>query len=154
MSVLKIVKYPDKLLHEKSSEVVDFDKNLRKLVKDMFETMYENDGIGLAGVQVGVLKRILVIHIDNDEVNFKSEVINPKIISFSKDTSPMIEGCLSVSGETYEVVRPNEIVVEFQKMDKKTYTLKANGLLAKCFQHEIDHLNGITIVDKGVLSDR
>jgi len=154
MSLLKIVKYPDELLHKKSEEVKEFDKNLRKLVRNMFETMYENDGIGLAGVQVGVLKRILVIHIDTDDIQFKSEVINPKIISFSKDQSIMCEGCLSVVGEMYDVLRPNEVVVEFQKVDGKTYRVEAKGLLAKCFQHEIDHLNGITIVDRGTINDK
>lgn len=154
MSLLKIVKYPDELLHKKSEEVKEFDKNLRKLVRNMFETMYENDGIGLAGVQVGVLKRILVIHIDTDDIQFKSEVINPKIISFSKDQSIMCEGCLSVAGEMYDVLRPNEVVVEFQKVDGKTYRVEAKGLLAKCFQHEIDHLNGITIVDRGTINDK
>lgn len=154
MSLLKIVKYPDELLHKKSEEVKKFDKNLRKLIKNMFETMYENDGIGLAGVQVGVLKRILVIHIDTDDIQFKSEVINPKIISFSKDQSIMCEGCLSVVGEMYDVLRPNEVIVEFQKVDGKTYRVEAKGLLAKCFQHEIDHLNGITIVDRGTVNNK
>ena len=152
MAVLKIVQYPNELLHQVSTEVITFDKNLRKLVKDMFETMYQNDGIGLAGVQVGVLKRVIVIHVDTDEENFKSEIINPKILSFSKEESVMKEGCLSVIGKAYEIKRPNEVVVEFQKCDGKTYQVKANGLLAKCFQHEIDHLNGITIADRGAKS--
>ena len=148
MSVLNIVKYPDELLHQKSTEVSQFDKELKKIVKDMFDTMYQNNGIGLAGVQVGILKKIIVIHIDTEDENFKSEVINPKILSFSKDESVMREGCLSVDGKMYDIKRPNEVVVEFYKCDGKKYTINAKGLLAKCFQHEIDHLNGITIADK------
>ena len=148
MSILNIVKYPNELLHKKSEDVLVFDKKLKKLIKDMFETMYKYDGIGLAGVQVGVLKNIIVIDIDHEDIKFKSEVINPKIISFSSDKSVMEEGCLSVSNKTCKVERPNEIEVEFQKLDGEIVKMKAEGLLAKCFQHEIDHLNGITIIDR------
>ncbi len=149
MSILKIVKYPNKLLQQKSEIVSIFDGKLKKLINDMFDTMNACNGIGLAGVQIGVLKRILVIDIDNEEQKFKSEVINPKILSFSNDQSIMEEGCLSVVDSTYNVERPNRITVEFTKFDGSKTKIDACGLLAKCFQHEIDHLNGITIVDRG-----
>lgn len=154
MSVLKIIKYPNKLLHQKSEEVTttEFNKKLEKLVNNMFDTISVYDGIGLAGVQVGVLKRVLVIDINSQEQTFKSEVINPKILSFSNDKSVMEEGCLSVSNGTYDVERPNRITVEFTKINGNKIKIDADGLLAKCFQHEIDHLNGITIVDRGTKS--
>jgi peptide deformylase len=148
MSILHIVKYPDELLHEKSKDIKYFDKKLENLVSNMFETMYKFDGIGLAAVQIGILKNVIVIDIDKDKQQFKSEVINPKIISFSQDTSEMNEGCLSVKKKTFSIKRPNKIIVEFFKLDGKQYKIEADGLLSKCFQHEIDHTNGITIVDR------
>ncbi len=148
MSVLNVVKYPNELLNRTSEDIKVFDKALKKLINDMFETMYKNDGIGLAGVQVGVLKNIIVIDIDNEDIKFKSEVINPKIVSFSSEKSIMEEGCLSVNGRTCKINRPNEVVVEYQTADGEKHKIEAKGLLAKCFQHEIDHLHGITIVDR------
>ena len=150
MTILNIVKYPNKLLHQKSEPVKVFDKRLKKLVNDMFKTMYKYDGIGLAAVQVGVLQNIIVIDIDHENQKFKSEVINPKIISFSSEQSIMKEGCLSVANRQCDVLRPNKVVVEYFTLDKNKHTIEADGLLAKCFQHEIDHTNGITIVDKEI----
>ena len=148
MALMNVVKLPNELLHKISSEVDVFDKSLKKLVDDMFETMYKNNGIGLAGVQVGILKQIIVIDIDNEGEVFKSEVINPKIVSFSTEMSVMEEGCLSVSDRTCKVNRPVEVVVEYQTADGEKHTIEAKGLIAKCLQHEIDHLKGITIIDR------
>ena len=152
MAILNIVKYPDELLHKKSKDVKDFDKKLKDFVSDMFETMKEFGGIGLAAVQVGVLKKVIVIDIDmcdeNNKQQFKSEIINPKIIKYSEDKSIMTEGCLSVYNRVCDVERPNKITVEYYTLDGKKHIIEANGLLAKCFQHEIDHTNGITIVDR------
>ena len=148
MAVMNVIKYPNELLHQVSSKVEVFDKALKKLIKDMFDTMYKNGGIGLAGVQVGVLKQIIVIDVEGEDVKFKSEVINPKIVSFSSETSVMEEGCLSVNNRTCKVSRPVEVVVEYQTADGEKHTIDAKGLLAKCFQHEIDHLKGITIIDR------
>ena len=148
MTILNIVKYPNELLHQKSEPVKVFDKRLKKLVADMFETMYKNDGIGLAAVQVGVLQDVIVIDVNHEDIVFKSEIINPKIISFSSERSTMAEGCLSVAGRQCNVVRPTEVEVEYYTLDGKKHNIEAKGLLAKCFQHEIDHTNGITIVDR------
>lgn len=150
MKILNIVKYPNPLLSQKSEPITDFDKNLNKLIINMFNTIYKFGGIGLAGVQVGILKKIIVIDIEHKDEKFKSEVINPKIISFSSKTSIMAEGCLSVEDKTYDVRRPDEVCVEYYTCDGKKHIIEAKGLLAKCFQHEIDHTNGITIVDRGV----
>jgi len=150
MKILNIVKYPNPLLSQKSEPITDFDKNLNKLIINMFNTMYKFGGIGLAGVQVGILKKIIVIDIEHKDEKFKSEIINPKIISFSSKTSVMTEGCLSVENKRYDVQRPDEVCVEYYTCDGEKHIIEAKGLLAKCFQHEIDHTNGITIVDRGV----
>ena len=113
----------------------------------MFETMYKNNGIGLAAVQIGVLKRVVVIDIENEG---KFVLINPKIVSFSENKTIMQEGCLSVPDGQYSVERPERVVVEYTDLDGKVNKIETGGLLSKCFQHEIDHLNGHTIVDRGV----
>lgn len=150
MSVLNVVKYPNELLHQKSEKVEVFDKKLTKLIGDMFDTMSAFNGIGLAAVQIGVLKQIIVIDIDYEGQVFKSEIINPKIISFSPEQTIMTEGCLSVVDRRCDVMRPKEVEVEYYTIDRQKHTIKVDGLLAKCFQHEIDHLNGVVILDREV----
>ena len=147
MAIRNIVKYPNKVLRETSVEVKYIDKKIKKLVDDMFETMYKNNGIGLAAVQIGVLKRVVVIDIENEG---KFVLINPKIVSFSENKTIMQEGCLSVPDGQYSVERPERVVVEYTDLDGKVNKIETGGLLSKCFQHEIDHLNGHTIVDRGV----
>ena len=147
MAIRNIVKYPNKMLQEVSVEVKYIDKKIKKLVDDMFETMYKNNGIGLAAVQIGVLKRVVVIDIENEG---KFVLINPKIVSFSENKTIMQEGCLSVPDGQYSVERPERVVVEYTDLDGKVNKIETGGLLSKCFQHEIDHLNGHTIVDRGV----
>ena len=159
MAILNIVKYPNELLHKKSKDVENFDEKLKDLVSDMFKTMKKFNGIGLAAVQVGILKKVIVIDVDDADTDicldgnckkqqFKSEIINPKITSYSEDKSVMTEGCLSVDNRVCNVERPNKITVEYYTLDGKKHTVEASGLLAKCFQHEIDHINGITIIDR------
>lgn len=150
MAIRDVIKVPNPMLAQKSEEVKIIDKSIKKLVKDMFETMKKNNGIGLAAVQIGVLKRIIVIEIEQEDI--KTELINPKILSYSSSKSTMEEGCLSVPNGYYDVERPNEIVVEFTNLKNKVQKIEASGLFARCIQHEIDHLNGITIVDKGNLA--
>ena len=149
MAIRDVIKVPNPMLAQKSEEVKIIDKSIKKLVKYMFETMKKNDGIGLAAVQIGVLKRIIVIEIEKDGI--KTELINPKILSYSSSKSTMEEGCLSVPNEYYNVERPNEIVVEFTNLKNEVQKIDASGLFARCIQHEIDHLNGITILDKGTI---
>lgn len=148
MSILNIVCVPNEILSKKSEEVLIIDKSIKKLVKNMYETMKKHNGIGLAAVQVGILKRIVVIEIE--DINTKLELINPKIISFSANKTPMVEGCLSVPKNTYEVERPEKVVVEYTDLNNKKQIIEATGLLSKCLQHEIDHLNGITIINRGI----
>ena len=148
MSQRKIVIEPDPILREKSTPLEKVDDELRKLLDDMLETMYAAPGIGLAAVQVGILKRLIVIDISKDKEKKKPLfLINPEIISRSKKTSTYEEGCLSLPGHFAEIERPAECQIKFINYEGKEKELKADGLLATCIQHEIDHLNGILFVD-------
>jgi len=148
MSQRKIVIEPDPILREKSKTLEKVDNELRKLLDDMIETMYAAPGIGLAAVQVGILKRLIVIDISKDkEKKNPLFLINPEIISRSKKTSIYEEGCLSLPGHFAEVERPAECQIKFVDYDGKEKELQANGLLATCIQHEVDHLNGVLFID-------
>ena len=148
MSQRKIVIEPDPILREKSEILEKVDDELRNLLDDMLETMYAAPGIGLAAVQVGVLKRLIVIDISKEkEKKNPLFLINPEIISKSKKTSIHEEGCLSLPGHFAEIERPAECQIKFIDYDGKEKELRANGLLATCIQHEIDHLNGVLFID-------
>ena len=148
MSIRKIVIEPDPILRKKSESLEKVDDEVRKLLDDMLETMYAAPGIGLAAVQVGILKRIIVIDISKDEEK-KTPLflVNPEIISRSKKTSVYEEGCLSLPGHFAEIERPAECQVKFIDYDGKEKELVADGLLATCIQHEVDHLNGVLFID-------
>jgi peptide deformylase len=144
----KIVIEPDPILRKKSENLEKVDNELRLLLDDMLETMYSAPGIGLAAVQVGILKRLIVIDISKDkEKKNPIFLINPEIISKSKNTSIYEEGCLSLPGHFAEIERPEECKIKYIDYDGKKKEMKANGLLATCIQHEIDHLNGILFID-------
>ena len=148
MSIRKIVIEPDPILRKKSESLEKVDDEIRKLLDDMLETMYAAPGIGLAAVQVGILKRIIVIDISKDqEKKTPLFLVNPEIISRSKKTSVYEEGCLSLPGHFAEIERPAECQVKFIDYDGKEKELVADGLLATCIQHEIDHLNGVLFID-------
>jgi peptide deformylase len=145
MSTLNILHFPDPKLRQKAVAVDDVNDDIRSLVDDMFETMYTAPGIGLAAVQVHVLKRVVVIDISED----KSQplcFINPEIVQ-SSGCEDMEEGCLSVPGIYEMVSRAEAITVRYLDRDGKTVELEAEGLLAVCIQHEIDHLDGKLFVD-------
>jgi peptide deformylase len=145
MAILQVLHYPDPRLRNKALPVERVDDAVRKLVDDMFETMYEAPGIGLAAIQVNVPKRVVVIDISND----KSQplcLINPTI-TWREGSEVMEEGCLSVPGIYDEVERANEIEVQALDRDGKPFALRTNGLLGVCIQHEIDHLDGKLFVD-------
>ena len=144
----KIITEPDAILREKSVSIEKVDNELRGLMDDMLETMYAAPGIGLAGVQVGILKRLIVIDVSKDEEK-KSPLylINPEIISKSSNTSVYEEGCLSLPGYYAEIERPAECQIEYIDYHGKKKEMKASGLLATCIQHEVDHLNGILFID-------
>ena len=144
----KIVIEPDPILRKKSENLEKVDNELRLLLDDMLETMYAAPGIGLAAVQVGILKRLIVIDISKDkEKKNPIFLINPEIIFKSKKTSIYEEGCLSLPGHFAEIERPEECHIKYIDYDGKKKEMKANGLLSTCIQHEIDHLNGKLFID-------
>src|SRR5215211_6086883 len=153
MAIRPIVEVPDPRLREISKPVEGVDDELRELVADMFETMYEAPGIGLAAIQVGVPKRILVIDLQEPEeeggepVNDPRVFINPEIVESSDQEVPYTEGCLSVPDQYAEVDRPDCIRARWLDLDGKQRDEEIEGLLATCLQHEMDHLNGILFID-------
>ena len=145
MAILNIRIYGDEVLRKKTKFVKTFDKKLEKLVHDMFETMYEYHGIGLAAPQVGILRKVVVV--DTMEPDEKHVLINPKILWQSEERDMMKEGCLSIPGVEGEVIRPESLRVKAQTVTGEEFELAASGLLARCIQHEMDHLNGILFID-------
>ena len=148
MTIRKILTEPDPFLRQKSTKVEIVDDETRSLMDDMLETMYAAPGIGLAAVQIGILKRLIVIDISKeDEKKTPLFLVNPEITFRSNKTSTYEEGCLSLPGHFAEVERPEECHLNFIDYNGKKKNLKANGLLATCIQHEVDHLDGILFVD-------
>ena len=148
MTIRKILIEPDSLLRKKCDPLEKVDNELRKLMNDMLETMYNAPGIGLAAIQIGVLKRVVVIDVFKEEENKNPLfLVNPEIIFKSKKTSTYEEGCLSLPGQYAEIERPAECHVKYLDYLGKPKELKAEGLLSTCIQHEVDHLNGILFID-------
>jgi len=147
MTIRKILTEPDPFLRQISQEVERVDEVIRKLMDDMLETMYEAPGIGLAAIQIGVPKRVIVIDLSKKEEKTPLCFVNPKAIVKSKNNSTYEEGCLSVPGQFAEVDRPNECHVSYLDYNGQKRELKAKGLLATCIQHEMDHLEGILFID-------
>ena len=145
MAVLSILRYPDPRLHRVAEPVREVDDYIRQLVRDMAETMHAAPGIGLAATQVDVHLRVVVI--DVSEARDQLRVfINPEIVARSDDSKVYEEGCLSVPGIYDEVERPDRVTVRALDENGQPFTLEADGLLAVCVQHEIDHLNGRVFV--------
>lgn len=145
MALLPILRYPDPRLHKKAASVQKVDENIRKLIADMAETMYEAPGIGLAATQVDVHKRVIVIDISEDKSKLLA-FINPEILERSGE-QVCEEGCLSVPGIYEKVTRSERVKVRALGQQGKSFTLEAEGLLAVCIQHEIDHLEGKVFVE-------
>jgi peptide deformylase len=145
MALLQILEFPDPRLRKRAQPVTQFDASLRKLVDDMFETMYSAPGIGLAATQVNVPKRLLVIDI-SDRRDQPLVLINPDVVA-REGVEETEEGCLSVPGVFDKVTRAEKILVRALDRDGKPFELEADGLLAVCIQHEIDHLDGKLFVD-------
>ena len=144
----KILTGPDPILRKKCEPLEKVDEETKKLMDDMLETMYTAPGIGLAAIQVGILKRLVVIDISKEEEKKKPIfLINPQIIHQSKNTSVYEEGCLSLPGQFAEIERPAECTIKYLDYNGKEKELKSDGLLATCIQHEVDHLNGILFID-------
>ena len=148
MSIKDIITVPDETLKKVSKPIENVGIYEKKLIKDLFETMYNSNGIGLAAVQVGILKRILVVDVSGkDEKKQPLSFINPVIKKVSDETSVYEEGCLSIPNTFIEIERPKTCVVEFIDVDGKVKNLKCDGLLSTCLQHEINHLDGKLIID-------
>lgn len=136
----------DEILSKKSRPIEVIDDKIRELAEDMFDTMHKFDGLGLAGVQVGILKRIIVIDLYDGVSKFA--LINPEIVEMSEETAEIEEGCLSYPNQFGKVTRAVKVKVKALDLDGKNVTLEAEGLLAQALQHEIDHLNGETFKGK------
>ena len=148
MPLKNIVIEPDPILRKISQPIETVNYETKKLLDDMLETMYAAPGIGLAAVQVGILKRIIVIDISKEkEKKNPFFLINPEIIFKSEKTSSYEEGCLSLPGHFAEIERPSECRVTYMDYNGKKRELKANGILSTCIQHEVDHLNGVLFID-------
>ena len=135
----------DEILRKKSREVEEIDEKIQTLINDMIETMYKYNGVGLSAVQVGVLKRVVVIDIEDGEG--ARIFINPKITK-TKGEHEVEEGCLSFPNQYAKVIRPKELTVEALDRNGKKFTLKAKDLLAQAIAHEVDHLEGIVFTDR------
>ena len=145
MTVLNVLIYPEEHLNVVCDPVLDVNDETRKIIDDMFDTMYQEEGIGLAAPQVDILQRIITIDIEGDK-QYQLVLINPEILDSDGETG-IEEGCLSSPGFRALVPRKEKVTVKALDRDGKEFILKADGLLAICIQHEIDHLNGILFVD-------
>ena len=141
---LHIKTFGDPVLKTRSAPVREFDGTLQRLTEDMLVTMREREGVGLAANQVGRLRRVLVAAVEDDEY----AVVNPKIEDSSEETELLAEGCLSIPGIHVDVERPTAVTVSGHDPSGKPVRLEAEGLLARILQHEIDHLNGVLILDR------
>ena len=148
MALREIIKLPDPRLRLVSKPVATITDDIRTLVADMFETMYAAPGIGLAAIQVGVPQRLVTLDLaKKDEAKQPLVVINPELVWSSEERSTYEEGCLSIPEYYEEVERPAQVKVRYTDLDGQAREVEANGLLATCLQHEIDHLNGILFID-------
>lgn len=155
MAIRKILTEPNKILREKSLRVENVDKDIQRLMDDMLETLYAAPGIGLAAIQVGVAKRVIVMDISRDRDKDKDKepkknpmyFVNPEIVWKSEDKFTYEEGCLSVPNQFAEINRPKQCHVKHLDYNGQPQELKADGLLSTCIQHEIDHLEGILFID-------
>jgi len=148
MSIKPLIILPDPILRQVSTPVDTVDATVTRLADDMLDTMYDAPGIGLAAVQIGVARRMLVIDLSKEDEERQPQVfINPEILKSSEDFSVYEEGCLSIPDYYAEVERPASVTVRFLDRLGKQQILDVDGLLATCLQHEIDHLNGVLFID-------
>jgi peptide deformylase len=152
MALRTIVTLPQPVLRQKARKVSDFGPELQELIDDMIDTMRDAPGVGLAAPQVGVLKRVIVVEYGDDENEDVPPslyvVVNPEIVRFSTESVEGVEGCLSIPRLVGSVERPDEVTVRGLSRQGKPVKIKASGWLARIFQHEVDHLDGILFVDR------
>lgn len=152
MTIREIKSFPDEVLRLKAKKVVNFDDELHLLIDDMVETMRDAPGVGLAAPQIGISKQVIVVEFgDEDEESIPKQLyimINPEIVTESDEKVPGIEGCLSVPGLVGEVERSTIVTVKGQNKQGKDVKIRAQGWLARIFQHEIDHVNGVLYTDR------
>lgn len=146
MALLTILEYPDDRLRTIAQGVDQVDDEVRRLIDDMFETMYDAPGIGLAATQVDVHRRVIVMDV-SEEKNQPLALVNPEVTLLGEEREPLQEGCLSIPEYYAEVPRALRVHLKAQDRNGKTYELEADGLLAHCIQHEADHLEGVLFVD-------
>lgn len=148
MALRDILIVPDPRLKQECEEVAEVNDEIRELLDDMLETMYAAPGIGLAAPQIGVMKRVVVMDVSNDKEKPQPlKLVNPEIIWESEDTSVYQEGCLSIPEQYADVERPAEVGLRYLDENGKEHEIEADGLLATCIQHELDHLDGILFTD-------
>ncbi len=147
MALLEILQAPHPVLKAKAAPVAQVDDRLRQLAADMFETMYKAPGIGLAAPQIGVLQRLVVMDVAEGEERRPMVLVNPEIVWKSGERGTAEEGCLSLPGQFADVTRPLSVTVRFLDEQGEARELAADGLLARCVQHELDHLDGVLFVD-------
>jgi len=147
MALLKIVTLGSEVLRRPAAEVAERDEELTRLIDDMFETMYEAHGIGLAAPQVGVSRRLIVVHV-NEEGQEPFALLNPRVVEAGSAREKGEEGCLSIPGVSAFVDRPATVVVEGDTPEGERVRMAADGMLARCLQHEIDHLDGVLFIDR------
>ena len=148
MAIKKILTEPDPFLRQKSTKVKEVNDEIRTLMNDMLETMYNAPGIGLAAIQIGIPKRVIVIDLSrDDEKKNPLYFANPEIITNSNIDATYEEGCLSVPGQFAEINRPDKCKIKYLDYNNSEKILDAEGLLATCIQHEMDHLEGILFID-------
>jgi len=151
--MLKVVTAPNPILSKRSEEIAEVNDDIRQFMDDMVETMRASDGVGLAAVQVGILKRILVLDLQNDDSNDRPKgfyplcMANPKIIQKSEEMVVAMEGCLSLPEQRIEVARPKKIKVEYLDYNNQKQVLEDDDWLARVIQHEMDHLDGRLLID-------
>ena len=148
MTLLKIITIPDSRLKTKSNKIDNFDENLKKDIKNMYETLYASEnGIGLAAPQVGLMKRLIVIDLKEEDKSEPLTLVNPKILNKSDEKFVNQEGCLSIPGYYADIERSQKIECEYNDANGSKRTMTAQGLLSICIQHEVDHLNGVLFID-------
>ena len=147
MAVRELRLWGDDVLRKRAAEVEAVDEEVRQLIDDMFETMYQSEGVGLAGPQIGVSRRVIVVDI-REEGAKPFALVNPRLVETSSEVAKEEEGCLSMPGITAAVERPARVVVEGLDRDGEPLRIEGDALLGRCLQHEIDHLDGILFVDR------